>query len=150
MSVAVGTRTIRFGSVVAIVGGVLAVVGAILAWETIDPNIATLAGSPTSKLGFDFFGGKIILACGVLGVVFALLDLTQVEIPVSVPMALLSLGGIATAVGVLNYASVSLDVSDGNALIPNLVAVGTGLYVSVLGAVVILAAGGLAWMTRKG
>ena len=149
MSVTVGTRTIRFGSVVAIVGGVIAVVGAVLAWETIDAHIAAVAGTATSKIGIDFLGGKIVLACGVLAVVVAILDLAQTELPFPVPMALIALGGIATAVGVVNYVSVSLDVSDGNALIPNLVAVGSGLPVAVVGAVIVLAAGGLAWFTDR-
>jgi hypothetical protein len=149
MTVAVGTRKLGMGSVVAVVGGALTLVGALLAWETIDAQIAALAASGTSQAGLEFNGGKIILVCGVIALIVAALDLAAMKVPVSVPWTIIVFGAIATLVGIANYFSVTKDVSDANSLLPNMAGVGIGLYVSILGAVAVLVGGILAKMMPK-
>ncbi len=149
MTVAIGTRNLGLGPAIAIVGGVLTLVGALLAWEPVNSAIAAMAGESASQAGFEYNGGKIILVCGILALVVAALDFLEVKLPVSVPWTIVVLGAIASVVGVLNYFSITDDVDKGNAVLPGLAAVGVGLYVSILGAVVVLIGGIVARTTSR-
>jgi hypothetical protein len=149
MTVAVGTRKLGIGSVVALVGGVLALLGVILAWETVSAELIAGSGLSASTSGLEANGGKIIAVLAIVTLALAVLDILSMKVPVPFGVSVTILGVLATLVAVANYFSVTDDVNKANAIIAGLGSVGIGLYIAILGAVAMLAGGVLAIVMKK-
>jgi hypothetical protein len=149
MTIAVGGRSLPVGGVVAAVGGAVAAVGTFLAWETVNADMAALAGTASTVSGFSFSGaGKIVAVLAIVSLVLAIVWLMGVKLPVSAPVLVVIVGAVCLVFAVLGYTGVADDVNSGNAVVAGLASAGIGIFVSIAGAVVIVVGGVLGLLMK--
>jgi hypothetical protein len=149
MTIAVGGRSLPVGGVVAAVGGAVAAVGTFLAWETVNADMAALAGTASTVSGFSFSGaGKIVAVLAIVSLVLAIVWLMGVKLPVSAPVLVVIVGALCLVFAVLGYTGVADDVNSGNAVVAGLASAGIGIFVSIAGAVVIVVGGVLGLLMK--
>ena len=144
MTASIPGKSLPIGAIVGGIGGVAAVVGAFLAWES-----ASLLGSSMSWTGWEGGnGGKIIAVLGVVAVAIAIAWVMAVKLPT--PGGLMVTAGVLILlVGILNFFSVSDDVSKANAIIAGAASVSIGLFLDLLAGVAIIVGGALGVMAKK-
>jgi hypothetical protein len=142
MAIAVGERSLPVGGVVAAVGGVVAAVGTFLAWETVNADMAALAGTASSVSGFSFSGaGKIVAVLAIISVALAIVWIMGVKLPISAPGLVVGVGAVCLAFALLGYTGVADDVNSGNEMVANIASAGIGIFVSIAGGAVIVVGG---------
>ena len=142
MAIAVGGRSLPVGGMVAAVGGAVAAVGTLLAWETVNADMAALAGTASTVSGFSFSGaGKIVAVLAIVSLALSIVWLMGVELPVSAPVLVLVVGAVCLVFAVLGYSGVADDVNSGNAVVAGIASAGIGIFVSIAGAAVIVVGG---------
>ena len=142
MAIAVGGRSLPVGGMVAAVGGAVAAVGTLLAWETVNADMAALAGTASTVSGFSFSGaGKIVAVLAIVSLALAIVWLMGVKLPVSAPVLVLVVGAVCLVFAVLGYSGVADDVNSGNAVVAGIASAGIGIFVSIAGAAVIVVGG---------
>ena len=142
MAIAVGGRSLPVGGVVAAMGGAVAAVGTFLPWETVNADMAALAGTASTVSGFSFSGaGKIVAVLAIVSLVLAIVWIMGVKLPVSVPGLVVVVGAVCLAFAVLGYTGVADDVNSGNAILAGAGSVGIGVFVCIAGAAVVVVGG---------
>jgi hypothetical protein len=127
---------------VAAVGGAVAAVGTLLAWETVNADMAALAGTASTVSGFSFSGaGKIVAVLAIVSLALSIVWLMGVKLPVSAPVLVLVVGAVCLVFAVLGYSGVADDVNSGNAVVAGIASAGIGIFVSIAGAAVIVVGG---------
>jgi hypothetical protein len=118
----------RTGAIISLVGGAALILGALMEWATVSSAVGAVSIAATDA------DGEIILFCGVVVVVLAVLDLVLPGrwwwIGVGV------FGGFALLTGVIDFFNLSegIQVEEGGD-----VSISAGLYVVLLGAAAALA-----------
>jgi hypothetical protein len=149
MAIAVGGRSLPVGGVVAAMGGAVAAVGTFLPWETVNADMAALAGTASTVSGFSFSGaGKIVAVLAIVSLALAIVWLMGVKLPVSAPVLVVIVGAVCLAFAVLGYTGVADDVNSGNAIVAGIASAGIGIFVSIVGAAVIVVGGVLGLVTK--
>ena len=130
-------------------GGAVAAVGTFLAWETVNADMAALAGTASTVSGFSFSGaGKMVAVLAIVSLVLAIVWLMGVKLPVSAPVLVVIVGALCLVFAVLGYTGVADDVNSGNAVVAGLASAGIGIFVSIAGAVVIVVGGVLGLLMK--
>jgi hypothetical protein len=120
----------RTGAILALVGGALLLLGAFMEWATVSTDAGTLSIAATDA------DGEVVIFCGVVIVVLAVLDLARPGpwwwIGVGV------FGAFALFLGLIDLFNVTegIEAAEGGD-----VSISAGLYVVLLGAAVALAGG---------
>jgi hypothetical protein len=114
----------RTGPIISLIGGALLLIGSLMEWATVSTDVGTISIASTDA------DGEIMLFCGVVILVLALLDLALPRpwwwIGVGV------LGTFALFIAVINF----INVTDGIVVEEGAdVSISAGLYVVLLGAV---------------
>jgi len=111
--------------------------------------MAALAGTASTVSGFSFSGaGKIVAVLAIVSLALAIVWLMGVKLPVSAPVLVVIVGAVCLAFAVLGYTGVADDVNSGNAIVAGIASAGIGIFVSIVGAAVIVVGGVLGLVTK--
>lgn len=147
MAIAIGARKISIGNLVAGIGALVAVVGAFLPWETMKEEFAALAGQSSTISGFSSGNaGKLVTVFGIIVLVVVVAAVMEIKLPVR--QTLIGGAAVLLLVALWGFLGINKDVSDANAIVPGIGAVGMGLYISLLGGVVAVVGGVLDMMKK--
>jgi hypothetical protein len=141
MTEAVGERSLPIGALVAAAGGAVAAVGAVLPWESI-----SILGVSESDSGLTSNPGKIIAILGAVAIGLALAWIMGVKVPAARAIAVV--GALITLLAVVNFFTVSADVSNANTLFSGAASIGIGLFVDIAAGIVVIVGGALGLMNK--
>ncbi|HEY5472521.1 MAG TPA: hypothetical protein VIK32_04940 [Candidatus Limnocylindrales bacterium] len=141
MTEAVGERSLPIGALIAAAGGAVAAVGAVLPWESI-----SILGVSESDSGLTSNPGKIIAILGAVAIGLALAWIMGVKVPAARAIAVV--GALITLLAVVNFFTVSADVSNANTLFSGAASIGIGLFVDIAAGIVVIVGGALGLMNK--
>ena len=141
MTEAVGERSLPIGALIAAAGGAVAAVGAVLPWESI-----SILGVSESDSGLTSNPGKIIAILGAVALGLALAWIMGVKVPAARAIAVV--GALITLLAVVNFFTVSADVSNANTLFSGAASIGIGLFVDIAAGIVVIVGGALGLMNK--
>ena len=141
MTEAVGERSLPIGALIAAAGGAVAAVGAVLPWESI-----SILGVSESDSGLTSNPGKIIAILGAVALGLALAWIMGVKVPAARAIAVV--GALITLLAVVNFFTVSADVSNANTLFSDAASIGIGLFVDIAAGIVVIVGGALGLMNK--
>ena len=141
MTEAVGERSLPIGPLIAAAGGAVAAVGAVLPWESI-----SILGVSESDSGLTSNPGKIIAILGAVAIGLALAWIMGVKVPAARAIAVV--GALITLLAVVNFFTVSADVSNANTLFSGAASIGIGLFVDIAAGIVVIVGGALGLMNK--
>jgi hypothetical protein len=167
------------GAILAGIGGVVMAIGAVLNWATasidvealaaalgVDPSLLAGTAGETSKsfAGTSSSDGKIVLVCGIVAIVIAILAFTRRQIPKALAIVAIVAGLVGGGLALYDISTKGDIVAEAkDAAAPSLeaagidasvlddvfdVSLGIGIWLSVVGGVVVLVAG-LMLVTKK-
>ncbi|MBN1160209.1 MAG: hypothetical protein JXA43_03190 [Candidatus Diapherotrites archaeon] len=134
----------------ALIGAVLAIIGSIGPWASVSVNSSLFASLSAEKAGIDGDGLFTLILC-VGAAVTAYLSTGN---KVKMGLATLILGGLSALISVYDLINVRSAIAKATGSLGSLssslisVNVGWGLYLTVLGSILVLAGGFLIWKNK--
>jgi len=146
MAIAVSGRKMPIGGLVAGLGGVVSILGAFLPAQTASAN-----GLSISASFFDGNAGKTICVAAIVALVLVGAWLTGQKLPlnkVAVSVVIILAGAVVLLVVAANYGDITDGVNLVNKYSPGAASVGMGLYLTLVGGI-LLAVGGVLGLVQK-
>lgn len=147
-------RRLLLGGVVAIIGGVVALAGAALPWERLSPGLAASTGTVSSPLGLEFDDGKIFAFLALLAIISCSVQqfgdglppgITNLATRLTGSGAGLSVmsGAIIVTFSLLNLKDIGNAIDAWNSAAPGSASMGIGLYLDLVGGLVMIVGGAI-------